>query len=235
MPAYEAASEILMRPDVQARVEQWRNLHQPPPQHTAPNAAGWWLRYCHSVLTSMQRIDEGFWDAFYADTDWLALVHAGAQDPRPPVAAIQNMLRQHGVRRHRDKGAWIFRAWDELDVDAMASAGEQAIHEGATNRESELLLVDSLLHECGGMGVGPKVARLMMIWEPERATMGLPFRHVIPLDRRWINALESHGVLIEQNLSYEEQYRVVENEICAAAYDAGLAPFEADGAVFGWL
>lgn len=235
MTIYEAALAILTRPGVLAQIHQWLGENPLPEHQDAPDAAAWWQRYCFSVITSQQRITDGFWAGVHEDEEWSAVAYAGANDPRPTVEALQEILLRHGVRRHLDKGRWIHRAWEDLDVDVIAQAGEDATTEGTTSRASELQVVASLLRECRGLGVGPKVARLMMIWNPELGTMGVSFRHVIPLDRRWINALREEGVDIEPNLSNEASYRAVEDEICSAAVDAGLLPFLADGAVFGWM
>ncbi len=238
MPVYDAALAILTRPSVQEQVQYWQNLRHQPAQQQAPDAAGWWIRYCFSALTSIQPITDTFWNGLYEDEEWMAFVHAGEHDQPPAEADLRDLLRRHCVRRHVDKASWLLRAWNEFDFPTLAQFGVDTIAEGASSRESELALVVhiyELLADCRKLGVGPKVARLMMIWDPEAGTMGSAFKWVIPLDRRWINALRREGVDISPNLSREVSYRGVEEEICAAAEAAGMLPFLADGAVFGWL
>lgn len=235
MTVFEAASAVLGRPEVGARVAGWLDRHPIPDPQVPPDAAAWWRRYCHAVVTSQQPIRPGFWEALEDDADWQALVEAGPDAVRPDATHLQALLQRHGIRRHLDKGRWIHRAWNELDVDALARASVSAMVGGGTTRERELEVVASLLWECFRMGVGPKVARLMMIWDAGEGTMGGAFRRVVPLDRRWINALAEEGVDIEARLYSERDYRRVEEEICRAADHAGYLPFLADGAVFGWI
>lgn len=164
----------------------------------------------------------------------MAFVNAGEQDLPPDESVLQNVLRQHGVRKHLSKGKWLSRAWNDFDAHAVAAVATRVGEQHELSRADELTVVNSLLRQGRGMGVGPKVARLMMIWDPQTGSMGSAYRRVIPLDRRWINALRQQGEDITCNLGREASYRHVEAQICRAAEHVGMLPFLADGAVFGW-
>ena len=169
------------------------------------------------------------------DPDWTRISHASEDDVSPGESAIDEILLRHGIRNHRTKAKWIHQAWTEIEFKELVSRATSVLTPGPESpRVRELRMVDTILRECHGFGVGPKVARLMMIWIPE-AGRGLDFRHVIPLDNRWIRALRERGVEIQGSLWNERGYREIEEEVCRAAYDLNILPFLADSAVFGLL
>ena len=197
---------------------------------------GLWRRYVSSVLTSRQRISGYFWDNLSRQPLWQT-IWEGIEETPPRIDSIERLLREVGIRTPPKKAAWIAKAWKEVDWSRLAKDINSQVKAGHT-RDSNLCAVD-VLKVLRGIGVGPKIRRLMLIWEPYRdANHGrwgfCPY--LIPIDARWIRALNESGFSVSlADLNSEEKYREVENEVVDASASVGLLPYEADRLIFGSL
>lgn len=192
------------------------------------------------MITRQQRITAEFWRKIHSDADWRGLEESTEESP-PSELYPNELLSRLGVRAPSIKAAQIRKAWNR-DWQALASLGAKAFAELAAQRDNssgcrdiETRLASRIQVELRGCGVGPKISRLMMIWKPHFG-MGSVYRHVIPLDSRWQAALVKSGAALPSGVLLQETgYRAVEDEVCRAAYEIGIPPFIADGAVFGWI
>ena len=106
--------------------------------------------------------------------------------------------------------------------------GKSALEE--RRRQEEVRLAVLLQEELAGCGVAPKVARLLLLLGAQEITQ------IIPIDSRWLNALEKAGHAIDTgDLARERTYRPIEDALCDVSYKLGVRPTDADGIPFGWL
>jgi hypothetical protein len=226
-------------------VHAWEAGHPLAAARVSPTVPQWWARYGQSMITVQTPIGPSFHAAMLDDDVWRKLLFYTHDEMVWSEEAILRCLLEHGVRFAEDKVARIRRAWDDGGFEEICTASESitarlsGMSSGPDQRPVELGMVDVLLRELPrGCGVGPKIARLMMIWSLENGigAFGSAYRHVVPLDSRWLNEFRRLGVHIpREELGNEHSYRRVEQAVCDACYELDVLPFEADGAVFGWM
>lgn len=198
-----------------------------------------WKRYCFSMITRQQKINELFWTQVFQDRVWQNISGIYPKK-KPQLDLVKNTLNRLKIRFADSKAQQICNAWDR-DFRLIAEAmNTTLIHKANQNnsyyiRLYELELIDIILKNLSGCGIGSKITRLMMLWDPENG-MGLEFQHIIPIDSRWLNILKKAGVNSSLlNISTEKKYRKVEGNLVEASYELNIFPFEADGIIFGWL
>lgn len=198
-----------------------------------------WKRYCFSMITSQQKISELFWTQVFQDKIWQKISRIYPKK-KPQLDLVKNTLHRLKIRFADNKAQQICNAWDR-DFKSIAEATNIILSHNANQSYSlyirlyELELIDIILRNLSGCGTGPKIARLMMLWNPENG-MGLEFQHIIPIDSRWLNSLKKAGVNPSLlNVSTEKKYRQVEDDLVEASYELNIFPFEADGIIFGWI
>src|SRR5581483_423003 len=176
------------------------------------------------------------------DPDWMRL--AGGRGRAPTLVSITNLFERHKVRFRNLKAEEVRAAWDR--ATEFEELGEylrsillwyhdrqRPLHE---LRGVEVQVAARIQEVLPRLGVGPKIARLMMIWNPARDDEHGEFFNVIPIDSRWKGKLQEAGADIQScNLSSEQAYCSIEEDICRACFDLGISPRHADGAVFGWI
>lgn len=192
------------------------------------------------MITVQQRVNKAFTDRLDRDPTWLALT-ASEYRNRPPVAVLSDMFERVGVRFGATRTGQIREAWNRgfenlaWQIRTILRANHDQRAPAPKLRQVELEVARIIQYELYGCNVGPKVARLMMIWG-HNDILGEDFRHVVPVDSRWLTALAAgatSAVAIDPRaLAREDRYREIEDEICRAAYDLDVLPFEADKAVF---
>jgi len=198
-----------------------------------------WKRYCFSMITSQQKINKLFWTQVFQDKNWQK-ISGMYPKKKPPLDFVKNTLHHLKIRFADNKAQQICNAWDR-DFTIIAEEINMALSHNVSQSYSfyirlyELELIDIILRNLSGCGIGPKIARLMMLWDPENG-MGLDVQHIIPIDSRWLNSLEKAGINSSLlNVSTEKKYRQVEDSLVEASYELNIFPFEADGIIFGWI
>ena len=186
------------------------------------------------MITVQTRSTADVWERLGEDPAWHALRGHG---PRgcPSESRIASFLKRQGIRFPAQKALRIRRAV-ERDFDGLAKEIRRTfanVHDRRVSRErrrqEELRLAVLLQEELAGCGVAPKVARLLMTGARE-------ITQVIPIDSRWLNALEKAGHAIgTADLAHERTYRPIEDVLCEVSYKLGVRPTDADGVPFGWL
>ena len=207
---------------------------RPPHRRRRPTADHLWSEYARAMITSQQRSTPEGSLALRRDKKWQNVRLSGATScPSAPV--LERILRSHSIRFPHQKAARMVQA-AERDFEALASLSREVLldnHDRGARRgrlrREELRVAVAIQEELRGCGVAPKIARLMMGLVGE-------FEHVVPLDSRWMSALERAGAAVDRGaFARESTYRIIEDEIVAAAYDLRVLPLFADGAVFGWI
>lgn len=198
-----------------------------------------WKRYCFSMITRQQKINELFWNKVFRDKIWQDISGIYPKK-KPQLDLVKNALNQLKIRFADSKAQQICNAWDR-DFKSIAEAMNTTLMYKANQNNSycirlyELELIDIILKNLSGCGIGSKITRLMMLWDPKNG-MGLDFQHIIPIDSRWLNSLKKAGVNPSLlNISTEKNYRQVEGNLVEASYELNIFPFEADGIIFGWI
>jgi hypothetical protein len=235
MTIKDAALKIL-KPHLPA-MRAWRVSHPMPPP---PERRVWppenvvWRTYVSATVTAMTRDTPALWAGMDADTEWIRLMRKGP-DECPSLELLQALLARHRIRFPAQKALRIRRSVDR-DFAGLAKAMRETfarVHDKRLNqaarRRAEIDLAVQFQKELSGCGVAPKIARLALM-RAEEVTQ------VIPIDSRWQNALAEQGVEVTPGqLSHESRYRVIEDELCAAAHELGVWPKIADWLPFGWL
>ena len=201
------------------------------PSTSRVNVMVLWRRYLFSVVTPWQKIDDDFWDQLMAQPLWKQLM-AESYNRSPSVAQLRNMMKACGSRSPAKKAHAIHEALrkDLSFWTSMSAAVNRALKTG-NERAFELEAV-AAVSALKGCGVGPKVARLMLIY-PDRPGCRPLCQNIVPIDQRWINYLTGYGCdLSGYNLKSKKMYLQLEDKIVAAAAEAGLTGVEADRLVF---
>lgn len=237
----EDAAIAIIRPhlDTVQDYQRKRPRVTPPSTRKIPSKTQVWRRYCFSMITRQQRISNSFWNRVFLDRTWRTISESYPKK-RPHFRVVQDTLHHLNIRFADSKARQICNAWDRDFATISKTMRTVLSHHhdrGYSNncRSAELEVAHLMQVILSGCGVGPKIARLMMLWDPANG-MGLDFRYVIPIDSRWVNCLIEAGVdpsLL--NISTENRYRRVETHLVTAAYELGIFPCEADGIIFGWI
>jgi hypothetical protein len=232
---YVTAKQLIAEklPEIRAHLRN-RPRPTPPAIRRAPTTGDLWRRYVSSMITSQQRITPDLWRLLDADERWRAL-QAGGPRACPQERSLVRLLRDHGLRFPTQKARRI-RLGASRDFGGLADLARSILREAhdrtrhrRTLRREELRLACAVQEELAGCGVAPKIARLILV-------LTGTFEHVIPIDSRWMAALESAGADVGRiAVAREATYQIVEEQIVSAAYDLGVLPVFADGAIFGWL
>ena len=225
--------------DVHARRKQHPD-YAAPRRNGTPTPGQLWSRYCHAVVTSRQPISDDWIDRTQTTRPWLALADPNRMRA-PRMESIRTALQALSIRDPVKKANWIRAAWycDRAAPSTYAQSILQHYHDSARPlqelREVERHVARRLVDAYRGYGVGHKIARLMMIWDPtvDGYRVGRDFHNVIPLDSRWLARLRTHGVNVETfELQQEARYLEVEDELCRAAFEYDVRPSELDQSVF---
>jgi len=205
-----------------------------PSQRRTPTALELWRHFIKSMITSQQLINADLWNRLENDPRWRTL-RAGGPGACPSERAIATLFKEQRIRFPKQKAHRIrlARSRDFAGIALLSRSVLREAHDRRSRpeklRAAEVNLAVALQEELAGCGVAPKIARLLMRFTGE-------FEHVIPVDSRWKNALDAVGVTVEQaDFARENTYVIIENELARAAYDLGVSPVHADGAVFGWV
>jgi thermostable 8-oxoguanine DNA glycosylase len=234
MSLYRAALTVL-KPHVPA-MRSYASTHPMPApleRRAWPTVTWVWRRFITSMITVQTRSTTDLWNALNADPDWHAL-RRGGPHRCPSRQSLSTFLKKHGVRFPQQKADRIRRS---VDRDFAGLAQEvrrtfESVHDKRVSRgrrRLEEVRLSILLQEVlRGCGVAPKVSRLALLGAQE-------ITQVIPIDSRWVNALEEAGHVVKQaDLAHEESYREIEDVLCEVSYGLGVRPIDADGVGFGW-
>lgn len=232
---HSAARQLIKEklPEIRA-YNRMRRAPPAPKVRRAPTTIEVWRRYCSAMITSQTRDTPELWKGLAEDERWMSLRERGPAGC-PTERALASILRDHGIRFPSQKARRLRRAADR-DFNGLASLLRGSLREtrdrkraAGARREEEVRLACALQQELKGCGVAPKIARLILVLLRE-------FDHVVPIDSRWQSALEGAGANVRSGaFAREATYVEVEHEIARAAYDLGVLPAVADGAIFGWI
>jgi hypothetical protein len=211
-------------------------MPEPQARRVLPTKTWIWRRYVTSMITVQTLSTARLWSGLGGDPRWHAL-RRGGPERCPSRGGIATLLRVHGVRFPEQKAARICRAAAEgRDFEGLAKDVRKTltlVHDARLYRDrrrrEEVRLAVAMQDALAGCGVAPKVARLALLGLQE-------LTQIIPIDSRWMNALRDAGyVLTPADLTREDVYREVEDELVEAAWDLGCRPSDCDGVPFGWL
>lgn len=225
------------------RIEKWSASNPTPPRprvRRRPDEYNVWTRYCHSMITTQQPINDAFWTQLGRDPRWREL---NSCEGSPTVTSIEVLLRDCDVRYPGKKARCLMKAWhfdhQFAEIAGLMQDALWSVHDADRSvqlrREVELLIAVRIQTILAGCNMGPKVARLMLTWDSDSDhRYGTDFYNVIPLDSRWQRELSNQGVRLDPRvLTSELAYREVEQALCDACFAAGIMPALLDGAVFG--
>lgn len=191
------------------------------------------------MLTTQHLSTWKFWNELRGDGRWTAFLDGKG---RPTDRTVARLLGDYGVRHADKKARCLMKAWrfnhQFADLAGLMQDTLRSVHDAGapptTRRVAELVVASRVQSVLAGCNVGPKVARLMLLWNPGTDQRDpASFCQVIPLDSKWQAELTELGAdLTSVNLNNEASYREVEDVLCEACFAAGVAPGLLDAHVF---